>query len=106
MRLELRFKNTYLIDFFLEALFEHLIGLIKNDSLDCAEIDIAAFDMIKNTTTGANKEINTVSQLARLVFDVHTAVHSQRLELIRMVLQLRQFILDLYVMEKSENCHP
>ena len=89
------FNFTYLIDFLFESLLEHLICLIENNTLDCREINIAPFNMIKNSTTGSHKEVHTSSKLSCLVIDVDTSIYCKTIKLIWMMLQFLEFILNL-----------
>ena len=69
-------KVTYLVDLFFEALLEHLISFVEDDRLQGAEVDVASLDMVEDTTTSANKEVNTTAECPRLVLDVNAAVDS------------------------------
>ncbi len=84
-----------LIDLFFEALLEHLISLIKNDGLESRKIDISSFDVIKDSTTSANKEVDTTAERSRLVVDIDATVDSQRIEFVLTVLQFSKLILNL-----------
>ena len=66
-----------LINFFFEALFKHLIGLIQNDCLQRREVDIATLNVIKDTTASADEEVYALSKCSGLVFDVDTTVDCQ-----------------------------
>ena len=88
MQLEGGLRITYLVDLLFEALFEHLIGLVQNHSLQRREVDVATLDVVKNTAAGAHEEVNAAAQLPRLVLDADAAVDSQGVELTRVVLQL------------------
>ena len=69
-------KVTYLVDLFFEALLEHLISFVEDDRLKGAEVDVASLNMIEDTTTSANEEVNTAAECPRLVLDVNAAVDS------------------------------
>lgn len=84
-----------LVDFFFEALLEHLIGFVENDSLQGGEVDVASLNMIEYTTTGSNKEVHSAAQCSGLVVDVHTTVNGERVELVLVMLQLLELVLHL-----------
>ena len=88
-------KITYLVNLLFEALLQHLIGLVKNDGLKCWKVDVTSLDVIKDSTTGTDEKVDTMSKGSCLVLNVNTTVDCQWLELIWMVLQLSQFILNL-----------
>ena len=79
-------KITYSVNFFFESLFEHLIGFIQDDSLQFRKIDISALNMVEYTTTCADKEIDSSFQSPGLVIKIDSAIHSQRIKFIIMVL--------------------
>lgn len=88
-------KITYLVDFLFEALLEHLVSFVENDGLQGREIDVSSLNVIEDTTTSANKEVDSTTQSSRLVLDVHATVDGKRVELVLVVLELLQLILDL-----------
>ena len=90
-----RLKITYLVNFFFEALLEHLVCLVEDDGLEGGEVDVAALDVIKHTAARTHEEVDAASQRPRLVLDVHATVDRQRLELPVVVLQLCQLVLNL-----------
>ena len=67
-------KVTYLVDLFFEALLEHLVGFVEDDRLQGAEVDVASLNMIEDTATGANEEVDTAAQSPCLVLDVDATV--------------------------------
>ena len=85
-----------LVNFFLEALLEHLICLVQDDSLEGREINISALDMVKNSTASTNKEVDTTAEGSGLIFDIDATVDGERVELVGMVLQLRKLVLNLF----------
>ena len=87
---------TYLVDLLLEPLFEHLISLIKDDGFDVREINVASLNVVKHSSTSTHKEVNTSFELSRLVIDADSAIDSQTVEFIWMVLQLLEFVLNLH----------
>lgn len=75
-----------MIDVFLEALLEHLIGLVQNDGLQVREVEIATVDMIQDTAGRAHEELDTVAQLADLIIDRDTTIDRDDLVLIFLML--------------------
>ena len=52
--------------------------------------------MIKYTATSADKEVNTAAQRSCLIIDIDSTVDRERIELIRVMLELLQLILHLF----------
>ena len=52
--------------------------------------------MIKYTATRPDKEVNTAAQRPRLIIDIHATIDCERIELIRVMLELLQFVLHLF----------
>jgi hypothetical protein len=65
-----------------------LISLVKNNCLNGTEVDVASFDMIQNSTGSSDKEVNTLTEFTRLVFDRDTSIHSHSSVLVVVHLQL------------------
>jgi len=84
-----------LVDFFFEALFEHLVSFVENDSLQCREIDISALNMIEHTTASTNKEVDAAAECSCLVLNVDSTIDSERVELVGVVLEFCKLILHL-----------
>ena len=76
-------------------MLEHLIGFVKNDGLESREIDISSFDVIEDSTTSANKEVDTTAESSCLVVDIDATVDSQRVKFVLTVLQFSKLILNL-----------
>lgn len=70
-----------------EPKLEHNICLVKNNSFQSLEIDIASFNMIKNPTSSSYKEINSFLELVSLVWDTYSTVNRDYFELIFVVFQ-------------------
>ena len=83
------------VDVLLEAELEHLISLVENDTLELAEVDVAAVDVVEDTTSRTNEDVNTVTKLARLIVDADATIHSQDFELVVVVLDLLELSTDL-----------
>ena len=75
-------KITYLVNFFFEALLQHLISFVQNHGLKSRKVDVTSLDVIKHTTTGSYEEIDSTAQLPGLIFNVYATIHSQRVKLI------------------------
>ena len=84
-----------LVNIFLESKLEHLVGLIQDDGLDAAEVDVTSLDVIQDTASGSDEEVNSASELSGLVLDRHTTVDSESLVFVLRVLQSREFSRDL-----------
>lgn len=84
-----------LVDFFFEALLEHLVSFVENDSLQCRKVDVSALNMIEHTTTSANKEVDTATECSRLVLNVDSTIDSERVKLLGVVLEFCELILHL-----------
>lgn len=67
-------KITYLVDFLFETLLEHLVSFVENDGLQGGEINVSSLDVVKDTSTSTNKEVDAAAQCPRLVFNVHAAI--------------------------------
>jgi len=67
-----------------------LVGLVKNDSLDVAEVDVSAIEMVQNTTCCANENFAAIFKLVSLIFHGNTAIDSSTRVLHRVVLYFRE----------------
>ena len=79
-------------------MLKHLISFVKNDSLQCRKIDVSTLDMIEHTTASANKKVNAAAECSRLVLNVDSAIDSERVKLIGVVLEFCKLILHLKVL--------
>lgn len=77
-----------LVNVLLESELEHLISLIKHNSLDLTEIDVAPLNVVENAPSCSHEEINAAAQFTRLVFDADAAINGKRREFILHILQL------------------
>ena len=84
-----------LVNFFLEALLEHLIGFIKDNSLKGGEVNVTSLNMVENATASSDEEVDTTAQSSSLIINVHTSIDSKRIELSIVMLQLGQLVLNL-----------
>lgn len=84
-----------LVDVFLESELEHLVGFIEDDGLDAAEVNVSSLDVIQDTSSGSDEEVDSASELSGLVLDRHTTVDSESLVLVLRVLQSGEFSGDL-----------
>ena len=66
---KVRICTTYLVYFFFEALFEHLVSFVKNDSLEAGEVDVSSFNVVEDSSASANKEVDSASQSSSLVIN-------------------------------------
>ena len=64
-----------MLNVFFEAQFKHLIRFVKHNSLYIAEVNVSAFNMINDTTSGTNEELDTSVKFTNLLFDGNTAVN-------------------------------
>lgn len=69
------------VDVLFEAEFEHLISFVKHQSLDTTEVDVSSVDVIENSTSRSNEEINSVPELSGLILNVDSSVDSHNSEL-------------------------
>ena len=51
--------------------------------------------MIKNTTSGSDENIDTISQLPDLILDIDSTIHGDNSEFVLMMLQFHHFVGDL-----------
>ena len=77
-----------LVDVLFETKLEHLISFIEHQGFEVLEVNISSFNVIENSSGGSDKDIDTVSELSDLFFDVDSAVHRHDLELVVVMLQL------------------
>ena len=59
--------------------------------------------MIKYTATRPDKEVNTAAQGSCLIIDIHSTIDCERIELIRVMLELLQLILHLFANNSREH---
>ena len=50
-----------LVDVFLKAELEHLVGLVEHHSLDLTEIDVASLNVVEDAPSRSHEEINTAA---------------------------------------------
>lgn len=81
-----------IINIFFETKFKHLICFIKHDSLQVSKINVTTLNMIKNTTSGSDENVHTISELACLVFNWHSTIHSEYIKFIWEMAQFSDFI--------------
>jgi hypothetical protein len=74
------------LDVLFETELQHLVGLVKNNSLHLRKVNVTAFDMVKNATSGSNKNVDSTTEFAGLVLDRHTSINGEGVELIGSVL--------------------
>lgn len=80
-----------IFDILAESKVEHLVSLVKDGILELAEVEISTVHVINHTTTGAHKDVDTTSQLIRLVFDVGSSVDGEYVVLTIVELQGLEF---------------
>lgn len=81
-----------MVDILLKAQFEHDISLIEHYSFQVLKIDISSFNVIKDSTRGANEDIDTLLELSGLIINADAAINCQNFEFEFVVLQFGQFI--------------
>ena len=86
---------TYSFYIFFKAEFEHLVSFVKDNCPNVWKVDVTPFDVIKNTTCCANKDVNTSSELSSLVIHWDTSIDSERVELRWVMLKSTKLILNL-----------
>lgn len=84
-----------LVNILLEAHVQHLVSLVKDQRLDLCELQVATVDVIKHATSGANKNVDTASQLIHLLRDRGTTINRDDVVFVLEVLQLNQSPADL-----------
>lgn len=77
-----------LVDILFKTKLEHHISLVKDKRLHLGEVDVSSLNVIKNSSSGSNKKIDSTSKLVSLVVNWNTTIHSHNSELLRCVLQL------------------
>ena len=82
-------------DVLFEAKLEHLIGLVKDDSLNVTEVNVAAIEMVQNATCCAHENFAAIFKLVGLIFHGNTAVDSSTRVLHRVVLNIGEDLGDL-----------
>ena len=61
-----------------------------------SKVDVTTLDMVENTASSADKDLNAPSELASLVLYGYTTVDSQGLVLIGVMLNLGKHVLNLH----------
>jgi len=84
--------SKYIIDIFFETKFKHYVCFIKHDSLQIAKINVTTINMVKNTACCSNKNVHTITELACLVIDRYTTIHSEYIEFAWIVAQFCDLI--------------
>lgn len=74
-------------DILFETKVEHLISLVENGIFEDREIEIFALDMVNDTPTSADENVNAASELVRLIMDVAATIDSENVVLMFVVLQ-------------------
>ena len=83
------------VNILFEAQLEHLIGFIKNETLQTREVNVASLDVIEDSSCGSNKDIDTLSELSNLLVNINSTIYSHNFELIFIMLQFGHFRCDL-----------
>ena len=81
-----------LVHVLLEAKLQHLVCLIEDDRLEVSEVNVATLDVVKDAPSGSDKDVNSVSQLARLIIDAYATVNSQNFKLAIVVFDLLKLV--------------
>ena len=71
-----------MVDILLEALLEHLVGLVEDDGLQVREVDVVPVDVVEDSAGRAHEELNSVPQITYLVLNGDSSVHGDHLVLI------------------------
>lgn len=79
----------------LETHIQHLISFIEYYSLQLLKTDILSFNVVQDSSSGTNKELNSVLELPSLLLNWHTSVHCNYVVFSFRVSQLLEFIADL-----------
>lgn len=79
----------------LEAKLEHLVSLVQDDSSHVREVEVLSLNMVENSTSGANEDVNTPSELISLLVNRNTTVHSEDIVLLLIVLKCVELLRDL-----------
>jgi hypothetical protein len=87
------FQNS--IDILFEAKLEHLVSFVKNQTFEARKVNVASFNVIKNSSCGTNKDVYTLSELSDLFINVDSSIHCDNFELIFIVFQFGHFSGDL-----------
>lgn len=74
-------------DILFETKVEHLISLVENGIFEDREIEIFALDMVNDTPTSADENVNAASELVRLIMDVAATIDRENVVLMFVVLQ-------------------
>lgn len=74
------------INIFFETKLQHDICFIKNKTLEAGKVNVSSLDMIKNTTSSSDENIDTISQLPDLVLNIDSTIHGDNSELVLMML--------------------
>jgi len=81
-----------LVNVFLETKLEHLICFVENKGFKICKINVSSLNMIQNSTSGTNKDIDTTSELSDLFINIDSTIHSDNFEFIIIMLQLFNFL--------------
>lgn len=76
-----------LVNVFFKTELKHLICFIENHCLHVLEVDVSTIDVVENTTSCSNENIDSVSEFSSLIVDGNTTVNSETVELICVVLE-------------------
>lgn len=76
------------VDVLLEAELQHLVRLVEDDRLQVGEVDIAAVDVVEDAASGADKNFDPVSKMARLFVNADAAVDGENFEFVMVVFDL------------------
>lgn len=61
-------RRQNFFNFIFESKLEHLIGFIKNNTFEIAEVNVTSLHMIQNSSNSSNKNIDTMLKLPGLIF--------------------------------------
>lgn len=75
-------RSHDLLDILFETKVQHDISFIEDGIFKLTEVKIFPIHMVLNTTSGANKNIDTSAQLRCLTVDVNTSVYRKHVILI------------------------
>ena len=70
-----------LLDVLLEALFQHLICLVKASYLQVGELDGTPFEQVNEPSGGGHDDVASVSYLSHLFLDVTSSIHCYDFEI-------------------------
>ena len=85
----------YFVNIFFESKLQHHVCFVEDQRFEARKVDISPFDVVEDSSCCSNKNVNSLSELANLIFNVDTSIDCDNSELAIVVLQLAHLVSDL-----------